>query len=122
MADLPEKAFDRRQLNTLEQNVKSIVESNYNMCIYQCNEKGFANGMSGCKQTCYRTNIVPYKMVSHQSASSEDSLFKKCLADKFPNVTPADYTSCTKNVASQRAELMMKHFADSAESLLNKMH
>ena len=32
------KAFDRKQLNHMEQSVKRIVGTAYNHCIYVCNE------------------------------------------------------------------------------------
>jgi hypothetical protein len=30
--------------------------------------------------------VVPYKIVQHQSADAEESLYRKCLAEKIPNI------------------------------------
>ena len=42
--------------------------------------------------------MVPYKIVAHLAADAEENLYRKCLADKFPNLEQEDYISCTKNI------------------------
>ena len=66
--------------------------------------------------------MVPYHIVKHQAHSSEENLYKKCLADKFPNIKQEDYINCTKDVYSQRVEMMMNYYAHSAEKLLADIH
>ena len=66
--------------------------------------------------------MVPYHIVKHQAHSGEENLYKKCLADKFPNIKQEDYLTCTKDVYSQRVEMMMNYYANTAEKLLNSIH
>ncbi len=98
-----------------------MVDANYNQCLFTCNEKS-SNDLAACKQTCFKNVVVPYKIVQHQAADAEENLYRKCLADKFPNVAQADYVACTKSVYAQRVEIMMGHFAKSAENLLASIH
>jgi len=51
-----------------------------------------------CKQACFKNIMVPYKIVAHLAADAEENLYRKCLADKFPNLEQEDYISCTKNI------------------------
>ena len=81
-----ESAFDRKAFKQMESSTKRMVDAQYNQCLAACNEKQ-APGMANCKQTCYKTVIVPYKIVQHQAADAEENLYRKCLAEKFPNIT-----------------------------------
>ena len=100
-----------------------MVQKNYDFCLARCSEKNDGVGyMAVCKDRCYKGIMVPYKMVAHQAQDSEESLYRKCLADKYPNIAASDYTGCTKDIYAQRCELLMGHFAQSAEALLSKIH
>ena len=66
--------------------------------------------------------MVPYHIVKHQAHSSEENLYKKCLANKFPNIKHEDYLICTKDVYAQRVEMMMNYYANTAEKLLADIH
>jgi hypothetical protein len=66
--------------------------------------------------------MVPYKMMAHQAADSEENLYRACLADKYPNIQQSDYTECTKNIYAQRCEMLMGHFVNEAENVLAKIH
>ena len=92
-----ESAFDRKVFKQMEQSTKRMVDANYSQCLFTCNQKAGAD-LAACKQTCYRNVIVPYKIVQHQAADAEEILYRKCLADKLPQITQADYVTCTKNV------------------------
>ena len=116
-----ESAFDRKVFKQMEQSTKRMVDASYSQCLFACNEK-VSTDLAACKQACYRNVIVPYKIVQHQATDAEENLYRKCLADKLPQITQADYVTCTKNVYAQRVELMMGHFANSAESLLTSIH
>jgi hypothetical protein len=35
--------------------------------------------------------IVPYRFFNHAARDEEDNLYRKCLSEKFPNITPDDY-------------------------------
>ena len=116
-----EKAFDKSQLKVIEQNAKYMTDAHYNHCIYKCNEPAYSSD-AACKQSCFENIMVPYKIVLHQAHSGEENLYKKCLADKFPDIAPSDYISCTKAVYAQRVEMMMSHFANSSEKILGDIH
>jgi hypothetical protein len=98
-----------------------MSEAHYNQCLRACNEKNDVS-MASCKQNCYSQILVPYKIVAHQAAEAEENLYRKCLADKFPNIQQSDYISCTKNIYEQRVEILMTHFANTAEKLLSSIH
>jgi hypothetical protein len=40
----------------------------------------------------------------------------------MPNIQPEDYTACTKNIYTQRVELLSTHFANTCEKFLGQMH
>merc|ERR1740117_1838220 len=96
------KAFDKKQLSPLEESVRGIVGAHYDLC--------------------YSNIMVKYKMVAHQSRDAEENLFRQCLAEKYPNVQQTDYSLCTMNVYSQRVEMLMNHYANTAENLLDEIH
>lgn len=114
------EAFNRKNLLHMEQSAKRMTEANYNLCLSTCNLK--EAGLLDCKQNCYQSILVPYKITAHQAHSEEENLYKKCLGSKFPHVTPADINECTNNIYAQRCELFMKSFVDSAESILAQIH
>ena len=37
-------------------------------------------------------------MYMHQAHTAEDNLYRRCLADKFPNIEQNDYVECGRNV------------------------
>jgi hypothetical protein len=78
--------------------------------------------ISACKTKCYKGIMVPYKMITHAAVDAEESLYRRCLANKYPNIEAGDYTACSKDIYAQRCEMLMTHFADTAEGLLSKIH
>jgi hypothetical protein len=94
--DQKAKAFDRKQLNPLEQSVNRIVKTAYTHCIYVCNEKNI--NLWDCKQQCFSDIMVPYHMMKHQARDAEENLYKQCLAEKIPNLKQEHYVECTKDV------------------------
>jgi hypothetical protein len=117
-----ETSFDKKAaFNQIDAATRRIVDARYNLCLSQCSEK-LSTQMQSCKQGCFKRIQVPYKILKHQAQEDEENLYKQCLADKFPNVKQEDYLTCTKNVYSQRVELMMTHFADTSEAILSTIH
>ena len=116
-----EKAFDKSRLKHIEQNAKYMTDAHYNHCTYKCNETANTDD-AACKQSCFDRIVVPYKIVLHQAHSGEENLYRKCLADKFPDIQHSDYITCTKSVYTQRVEMMMGQFANSSEKILADLH
>ena len=116
-----EKSFDKKQLKQIDVAAKAMVAAQYDVCLHKCDTRVSADQAS-CKQWCFKNIMVPYHIVKHQALSSEENLFKQCLADKMPAIKQTDYAECTNNVYSQRVELLMTHFANSAEGLLSDIH
>ena len=81
-----EKIFDKTKIAHLENGLKTVAALNYDLCIYKCNE-GKGTHEVGCKQECYDRVLVPFNMVKHEARSPEETLYKQCLASKFPNLT-----------------------------------
>ena len=116
-----ERAFNKSRLKHVEQNAKYMTDAHYNHCIYKCNETAHSAD-AACKQGCFDNIVVPYKIVLHQAHSGEENLYRKCLADKFPDIKQSDYIECTKSVYSQRVEMMMTYFSNTSEKILGDIH
>ena len=98
-----------------------MVTAHYNHCLYKCDEK-VNDYAAACKQSCFNRVMVPYHMIKHQATDSEENLYKKCLADRMPQITAKDYSECTNNIYATRVELLMNHFADASEKILADIH
>lgn len=90
------EAFDRKNLLHIEQSAKRLNKAKYDLCLRNCNKT--EDNMLSCKQHCYSSIMVPYKITVHQAFSEEENLYKKCLGTRFPNVTPKDINECTNNL------------------------
>ena len=71
--------FDARGLTHLDQNLRKLVDEQYDLCLYKCTEK-FQQGISSCKDNCFKKIVVPFKFQNHASRDEEDNLFRKCLS------------------------------------------
>ena len=40
----------------------------------------------------------------------------------MPNISQTDFVACTNNIYAQRVEMLMNHYADSAEKILADIH
>mmetsp|Transcript_21614 Transcript_21614/g.26553 ORF Transcript_21614/g.26553 Transcript_21614/m.26553 type:complete len:99 (+) Transcript_21614:79-375(+) len=98
-----------------------MAQQHYDLCLYRCDEK-VSDTAGHCKQACFKNILVPYHMIKHQAQDSEENLYRQCLAGRLPNITQKDYVACTNNIYSQRVELMMAHYANSAEKILSTIH
>ena len=116
-----EKAFNKSDLAHIEKNAKYMAEGHYDLCLHKCNEAGAAHPME-CKTGCFEDIMVPYHIVKHQAHSGEENLYRKCLSSKLPNIQQSDYISCTKQVYTQRVEMMMSYYASTAEKVLGDIH
>ena len=89
--------------------------------MYKCYEKAGPNQI-GCKQNCYKKVIVPYKFYNHASRDEEENLYRKCLAEKFPNITQLDYISCTNKIYKDRVKILSGYMAEVSERILATIH
>ena len=80
-----EKAFDKSQLSQLDVNLRAMVEKNYDLCIYRCNEDR-DTVLGPCKQNCFRKIQVPYRRANHVARDQEENAYRLCLSQKesFP--------------------------------------
>ena len=106
-----DKVFDKTKIAHLESGLKTITQMNYDLCLHKCNE-GKSSHEVGCKQSCYNDILVPFNMVKHEARSPEETLYKQCLAKKFPNLTQQDFIACSNGIYADRVELMMNAFGD----------
>ncbi len=60
------KAFDARKLSHLDQNMRKLVDEQYDLCLFKCSEKN-QPGIANCKDNCFRRIIVPYRFNNHAS-------------------------------------------------------
>ena len=114
--------FDKRQFLNMEASLRTIVDKHYNLCLSKCNAQAMESGFASCKQNCYSNIFAKYKYLMHQATDNEESLYRQCLADKLPNITQEDYARCTNVSYSHRAEILLKHFGDTAEEILHTIH
>ena len=56
------------------------------------------------------------------SRDEEDNLYRKCLADKFPNITQNDYLTCTYKLYKDRVEVLSSYMSEISEKLLQELH
>ena len=40
----------------------------------------------------------------------------------MPNLKQEDYITCTNNIYTQRVELLMNHFVNSSQAILERIH
>ena len=116
-----EKAFDKTRLKQIDQATKAMANAHYEHCLYKCDLKA-SDSAGACKQLCFKNVMVPYHMIKHQAQDSEENLYRQCLADRMPNISQNDYAQCTNNIYAQRVELLMSHYANTAEKILGTIH
>ena len=73
------KAFDKSQLNHIDEQLRKLVDETYDLCLFKCNEKN-TNGLEVCKSNCFKNVIVPYRYNNHMAKNDEENLYRKCLA------------------------------------------
>ena len=115
-----EKIFDKTQISHIENGLKTVANMNYDLCLHQCNMDR-SNSEAGCKQACYNDILVPFNMLKHEARSPEETLYKQCLAKKYPNLTQQDFISCSNNVYADRVEMMMNAFTTHAKDTIVRM-
>ena len=83
-----------KALNHFDKTLRALVDAQYDLCLYKCNEK-LDKSLSGCKNDCVKTTIVPFRFNNHLARDDEDNSYRRCLASKFPNIKQEDYIDCT---------------------------
>ena len=116
-----ERAFDKTKLKQFDDAAKAMANAHYEICLYQTDEKANTQAAS-VKQRCFDNILAPYHLIKHQAHDSEEHLYRQCLANRMPNIKQEDYITCTNNIYAQRVELLMNHFANSSQGILEKIH
>ena len=73
-----------KQFNHFDKTLRDLVEAEYDLCLYKCNES--YDGFSRCKDNCVTNVIVPYRFANHAAREEEDNNYRRCLASKLPNI------------------------------------
>ncbi len=115
------KPFDARSLSHLDKNLRALVDEQYDLCLFKCSEKNIS-GISVCKDNCFKNTIVPYRFNLHASRDQEENLYRKCLAEKFPNVKPDDFVDCTQKIYNDRVQIMANYMFTVSEQILSELH
>ncbi len=115
------KPFDARTLSHLDKNLRNLVDEQYELCLFRCAEKN-QPGLASCKDNCFRRVMVPYRYNLHASRDQEENLYRKCLADKFPNVKPEDYMNCTQSIYNDRVQILSQFMFNVSEQILSELH
>lgn len=113
--------FNTRSLNHLDQQLRTLVDEQYDFCLYKCTEKT-AVGMETCKNDCVTNVIVPYRFMNHAAKDEEDNLYRKCLSKKFPNISPEDYQDCTQQLYKDRMKIISDHMVKIYENIMSTIH
>ena len=97
-----------------------MVDKSYELCIYRCGEER-GQKMSICKQTCFKSIIVPFRHANHVARDSEENNYRKCLANSknFPALTQSDFMKCSNGVFEDRIEVLSNHMAEEAARVFN---
>ena len=115
------KPFDARTLSHLDKNLRTLVDEQYELCLFRCAEKN-QPGLASCKDNCFRRVMVPYRYNLHASRDQEENLYRKCLADKFPNVKPEDFMNCTQSIYNDRVQILSQFMFNVSEQILSELH
>lgn len=115
------KAFDTKSLNHLDMNLRKLTDEQYDLCLFKCAEKNVP-GLANCKDNCFRNVIVPARFHAHASKDQEENLYRKCLADKFPNISQDDFVECSHKIYADRLQIISNYMFTSAEKILSELH
>ena len=115
------KPFYPRTLSHLDKNLRALVDEQYDLCLFRCAEKN-QPGLANCKDNCFKRVIVPYRFNLHASREQEENLYRKCLADKFPNVKPDDFMNCTQSIYNDRVQILSQYMFNVSEQILSELH
>ena len=113
--------FDPKALTALDKNVRKLVDEQYELCNFRCAEKN-TGGLQMCKDNCFKKVVVPYRYNLHASRDQEENAYKRCLATKFPNVTPDDFVECTNQLYKDRVEILSSFVFENCERILGELH
>ena len=97
-----------------------MVDKSYELCLYQCNEN--ENGMIGCKQSCFKNIMVPFRHSTHIARDGEEVAYRRCLGQRetFPNLAQEDFIQCSNNLYHDRVKVLTDKFADEAQKIFTK--
>ena len=115
------KPFDAKSLSHLDKSLRSLVDEQYDLCLFKCSEKN-QPGIATCKDNCFKSVIVPYRFHSHASRDQEENQYRKCLAEKFPNVKSDDFMDCTQRIYNDRVQILSKYLFNVSEQILSELH
>eukprot|EP00347_Sterkiella_histriomuscorum_P014408 403360979 len=119
--NLDKQAYDHKQLNYLDEKLRGLVDQQYDFCQYKCVERSLTQ-VAECKAQCVRDVIVPFRYLNHMGRDQEDNIYRKCLADKFPNIKQEHYIECTNQIYKDRIKSIGAQFTNIAENILNELH
>lgn len=109
--------FNIKQLSWIDASLRTLVDAQYDFCLYKCTEKTTL-GMEPCKSSCVTNVIVPYRFANHAGRDQEENQYRKCLAQRFPNISADDYQECTKAIYKDRVKVLSDHFVNVYEDVL----
>ena len=53
---------------------------------------------------------------------TEEEQYRRCIAEKLPEVTPEDYTACTHKLYKDRMHILSGFMGSMAEKILHELH
>ena len=103
-----EKAYDKTELSHFDRQLRVVVDKNYELCMYKCDEPEQGNSQP-CKQSCYNSIIVPFRHATHLARDKEETNYRKCLAksSNFPNIQQEDFVKCSHGLFVDRIDVLM---------------
>jgi hypothetical protein len=108
-------------MNVIDQHLRTLVDEQYELCNYKCNEKAGPGNMT-CKEACFKKIIVPYRFQNHVAKGEEDNLYRKCLGEKFPKIKQTDYAECTQKLYADRVQVLSNYMFKISEGILQDLH
>ncbi len=115
------QTFNAKSLAGFDKNVRKLVDEQYDLCLFKCAEKN-NGGLATCKDNCFKNVVVPYRFNLHASRDQEENQYRKCLAAKFPNVTPDDFVDCTNQIYKDRVQILSSFVFENCERILGELH
>ncbi len=116
------REFDRKHLKFIDSNLRTLVDAQYDLCLFKCDEKVDVPNPWQCKQNCFQGVIVPFKYINHISRDEEETKYKQCLAEKLPAISHEDYLNCTHNIYAGRANILSEYMGAVAYQMMHDVH
>ena len=113
--------MNTKAFSHFDEKLRTLVDEQYDFCLYKCGIKT-GPGMLNCKNDCFKNVHVPFRFHNHAARENEDNDYKRCLSEKFPNITQDDYVECTHKIYKDRVKILSDYMLNVSTGILSELH